>query len=403
MGIFDRFRKPSQQQFAALFIATLRSLGDTRPWEYAESMNGLVLPRAAPGAPSNVINLHNMYQEYVAVQRKQRDDVLKRQATGMMQHYLPADFAEASPRLRPVIRSTTERGIAYLQLGADAARRDIAFRPLCESMEIGIAYDGEFNILRLTEAKLAEWSVTFDEAYDVAIDNLRRQSTKPFMRLKDGVFASQFGDYYDASRLLLTDLLYRQPISGAPVVMAPNRTVLLLTGDRNEAGLRLMLEIAGQERAKPRPLPSLMLRWDGQSWQQFEPAGLESRLRELRVQELAADYQDQLAHLNENHKRDGVDIFVAQYKVFRRPTDELHTVCAWTEGIHSLLPITDAVVLHRPSTGQSAFVPWSELMRACGHLMTPTRDLPVRYEVHGFPDENVFQSLSSRFDKFGAI
>ncbi|MGN6232085.1 MAG: hypothetical protein ACTHNZ_13110 [Trinickia sp.] len=400
MGIFDRFRKQtSQQQFAALFIAALRSLGDTRPWEYAESTNGLVLPRAARGAPSNVINLHNMYQEFLAVQGKQRDDVLKRQATGMMQHYLPADFTEARLRLRPVIRSTTERGIAYLQLGDDAAKRDIAFRTLCENMEIGIAYDGEFNILRLTEAKLAEWNVTFDEAYDAAIDNLRLESTKPFMALRDGVFASQFGDHYDASRLLLTDLLYRQPISGAPVVMVPNRTVLLLTGDRNEAGLQLMLQIAVEERAKPRPLPSLMLRWDGQGWQQFVPQGLESRLRELEVQELAADYQDQTALLNENHKRDGVDIFVAQYKVFRRPTDELHTVCAWTEGVHSLLPVTDAVVLHRPSTKQSAFVPWSELMRTCGHLMIPTQDLPVRYEVSRFPDDGVFQSLSSQFDK----
>ncbi|WP_017776868.1 hypothetical protein [Paraburkholderia kururiensis] len=400
MGFFDRFRKPpSEQQFAALFIASLRSLGDTRPWEYAESMNRLVLGRAARGQPSNVINLQNMYHEYLAVQRKERDEVLRRQTTGMMQHYLPADFGEAGPRLRPVIRSATERGMAYLQVAGNSARRDIAFRPLCENMEVGIAYDGEFNILRLTEAKLAEWNVTFDEAYDIAVDNLRLQSAKPFMALRDGVFASQFGDHYDASRLLLTDLLHRQPISGAPVVMVPNRTVLLLTGDRNEAGLQLMVEIAGEERTKPRALPSLMLRWDGQSWQRFVPAGLESRLRELRVQELAADYQDQSAHLNENHKRDGVDIFVAQYMVLQGQTGELRTACGWTEGIHALLPVTDTVALHRPSAEQCAFVPWSELMQTCGHLMTPTEHLPARYEVQGFPEDEVFQSLKSRFGK----
>jgi len=96
-----------------------------------------------------------------------------------MQHYLPDDFAEARPRLRPVIRSATERGIAYLQVADDSARRDIVFRPLCENMEVGVAYDGEFDILRLTEAKLAEWNVTFDEAYDIAVDNLRQQSAKP--------------------------------------------------------------------------------------------------------------------------------------------------------------------------------------------------------------------------------
>ncbi|MFP3617491.1 hypothetical protein SB778_46430, partial [Paraburkholderia sp. SIMBA_050] len=77
-------------------------------------------------------------------------------------------------------------------------------------------------------------------------------------------------------RLLLTDLLHRQPISGAPVVMAPNRTVLLLTGDRNAAGLATMVELAEQARAQPRPLPSLMLRWDGAAWRNFVPQGLES-------------------------------------------------------------------------------------------------------------------------------
>jgi hypothetical protein len=159
-----------------------------------------------------------MYQDYVAARTKQRDEVLRRQASGMMQHYLPADFGDARLRLRPVIRSATERGVTYLQVGADKEKRNIAFRPLCENMEIGIAYDGEFNILRLTDAQLATWNVTFDEAFEAAVDNLRHQSSKPFMALKDGVFASQFGDYYDASRLLLTDLLHRQAISGAPVV-----------------------------------------------------------------------------------------------------------------------------------------------------------------------------------------
>lgn len=400
MAFLDRFRKPpSAQQFAALFIASLRSLGDTRPWEYAESTNRLVLSHAAPGQTSNVINLQNMYHEYLAVQRKERDEVLKRQTVGMMQHYLPVDFAEARPRLRPIIRSATERGVAYLQVADNSARRDIAFRPLCENMEIGIAYDGEFNILRLTETKLAEWNVPFDEAYGIAVDNLRLQSAKPFMALRDGVFASQFGDHYDASRLLLTDLLHRQPISGAPVVMIPNRTVLLLTGDRNDAGLKLMLEIAGEERAKPRALPSLMLRWDGRRWGRFVPPGLESRLREWRVQELAVDYQDQSAHLSENHKRDDVDIFVAQYMVLQGETGELRTACGWTEGVHALLPVTDTVALHRPSVEQCAFVPWSELMQACGQLMRPTEHLPVRYEVHGFPDDEVFQSLYRRFNK----
>ena len=401
MGFFDRFRKPpTQLQFSVLMIDRLRSLGDSRPWVYAESMKCLVLSGAGNDAPSAVINLANMYQDYVAARTEQRDEVLRRQASGMMQHYLPADFGDARLRLRPVIRSATERGVTYLQVGTDKEKRNVAFRPLCENMEIGIAYDGEFNILRLTDAQLAAWNVTFDEAFEAAIDNLRHQSSKPFMALKDGVFASQFGDYYDASRLLLTDLLHRQAISGAPVVMVPNRTVLLLTGDRNDTGLELMLQIAIAERAKPRPLPPLMMRWGGQSWERFVPPGLEARLRELRIQELAADYQDQSQLLNESHDRIGLDIAAGQYMVVKRPTGELFSSCTWTDGsTHSLLPEVDIVVLHRASGQPPAFVPWAELLRACGHLMKPTEHLPVRYEVRDFPSDDVFQQLSSRFGK----
>lgn len=401
MGIFDRFRKPpTQEQYAAQFIDKLRSLGDSRQWEYAENTKCLVVPHAGSSAPSNVINLQNMYQEYVGAQMDERTDVLRRQASGMMQHYLPEDFAQARAHLRPVIRSTTERGVAYLQVEVADGKRNIAFRPLCENMEIGLAYDGEFNIMRLTDAKLAEWSVTFDEAYDIAVDNLRMASAKPFMALKDGVFASQFGDHYDASRLLLTDLLHRQSISGAPVVMVPNRTVLLLTGDRNEAGLQLMLNIAVEERAKPRPLPALMLRWTGQHWERYEPPGLERKLRELRLQELAADYKDQTEFLSERHKRAGVDVFVGQHMVVQGQNGELRSACAWTEGVEcSLLPKTDVVVLFRQTANKGAFVPFDELLQACGHLLTQTEHLPIRYEARSFPTEEVFQQLSSRFNQ----
>lgn len=401
MGFFDRFRKPStQEQYAEHFIAMLRSLGDTRQWQYAEQMKCLVLPSAGSNAPSNVINLLNMYQEYLGAQIGERHEVLKRQASGMMQQYVPEVFAQARGRLRPVIRSSTERGVAYLQVDVADGKRDIAFRPLFENLEIGLAYDGEFNIMRLTDAKLAEWNVTFDDAYDIAVDNLRAESAKPFLALKDGVFASQFGDHYDASRLLLTDLLHRQQISGAPVVMVPNRTVLLLTGDRNEAGLQLMLNIAMEERAKPRPLPALMLRWSGERWERYEPPGLQPKLRELRLQEFAADYRDQEALLSERHKRTGLDIFVGQHMVVQSPTGALRSACAWTEGVgRSLLPKTDVVVLFRPSTNKGAFVPLDELLQVCGHLITQTDHSPARYEARGFPTEEIFQQLNSRFDK----
>jgi uncharacterized protein YtpQ (UPF0354 family) len=401
MSLFDFFRKQplSPEQFATLYVEALRSLGDTRNWVYEGGMDRLVPAGATVDGSSDVINLHNMRQDFLAASKDERNEVLKRQAMAMMQNYVPSNFEEARTKLRPVIRSTTERGVANFHLKASPQGRTMAFRPLCENMEIGIAYDGEFNIARLGEGKLKEWGVTFDEAYDVALDNLRTHSTTPFMALRNGVFASQFGDFYDASRLLLTDLLHRQPVAGAPVVMVPNRTVLLLTGDRNPEGLQLMLDIAMEERGKPRPLPARMLRWDGQNWRSFVPPGLEGKLRELRVQESLADYEDQARFLNQAHERDGIDIFVAKYMAFKGEGGDVISACTWTDGVHSLLPETDIVVLYRVTENQSAFVPWNELLKTCGDLLVPTGHLPARYEVREFPADEVFEALSRRFDK----
>jgi len=390
----ERFSKPpTRQDFAERLIAALRATGDTREWLHEDDKGRLV----QADVPSNIINLHNLFRDYAGAKPAEREATLKRQANAMMQHEIPSDFADVRPRLRPVIRSATERGAVALQLAGQPGASEVAFRPLCENLEIGIAYDGEFSVARLTTARLAEWGVTFDDACDVAIDNLRGMSSAPWAALRDGVFLSQFGDYYDAARLLLTDLLHRQPISGAPVVMAPNRTVLLLTGDRNAAGLATMVELAEQARAQPRPLPSLMLRWDGAAWRNFVPPGLEAKLHALRVDELAGDYQDQRALLDELHKRDGTDIFVATYTVYRRQNGELFSVSVWSDGVPTLLPETDIVVLYREATRQSAHVPMAALRDACGDLMTATAHRPVRYEVTAFPDEARFAALIERF------
>ncbi|CAB3761326.1 hypothetical protein [Paraburkholderia humisilvae] len=394
MKFFDRFRAPpNEKKYAELYMSALKSLGDTRAWKYEENRNRLVCGDAG------VVNLHNMYREFIAVSKPERADALARQARAMMQHYIPSDLAEARPRLRPVIRSATERAVTFLQLEDSPTRQEIAFRPLCDNIEIGIAYDNEFSIARLSESKLREWNVTFDEVYDIAIDNLRIESSKPFLRLKNGVLASQYGDHYDASRLLIPDLLYRQGISGEPVVMAPNRTTLLLTGDTNTAGFETMLQISEEALAQPRPLPPLMLRWDGRRWQRFIPDGLASKLHELRVRDLAADYQDQLAYLNERHQKKGIDIFSAQFMMLKKPSGNLTSACAWTKGVHSLIPETDIVALVQLEPAQSALVPWSELVRECGHLMRRTEHVPVRYEVSGFPDDAVFQSFCERYPR----
>jgi hypothetical protein len=404
MRFLDRFRKskePAQNEFAQLLIKGLQDAGDSRSWAHEEENQRLVQSDAPPNVAPSIVNLVNMFTDYRQAPTDQRADVIRRHAQAMLPWSLPTTFEAAKSNLRPIVRSTTERGVLGLQMAElNKTFQMPAFQPLCENLEVALAYDGSVNIARLCEHHLAQWGMTFGDVLEVALDNLRLESGKPWLQLKDGVYLSQFGDYYDAARMLLPDVLYRQQFFGAPVVMAPNRTTLLLTGDQNPAGLRTMVELAEQARTQPRPLPALMLRWDGIQWQRFVPEDLKERLSALRIQELAGDYGDQHKLLENVHKNRNQDIFVAQYTVVKRDaTGELLTYCVWTEGVHTLLPVTDFPVLYRPSTKERACVPTSDLPQECSNLMVRTEYLPTRFEVTAFPTGS-FEALQARYPSF---
>ncbi|CBJ40719.1 conserved hypothethical protein (plasmid) [Ralstonia solanacearum CMR15] len=396
------FSPPTTHEYATLFMNKLRELGDTRTWQYDAPQNRLIVP-PTDGKPSgDVVNLGNMYGEYRAAGRRERAEALRRQAAGMMQRYIPDAFAEARAHLLPIVRLSTERGQAYLQLGVPEDKRDIAFRPLCDNLEIGLAYDSEYSISRLNEARLRDWGVTFDEAYAVALDHLRERSGQAWKALDNGVFVSQFGDLYDASRLLLTDLLHRQPISGMPVVMIPSRAVLLLTGDRNDAGLATLVALAEAVLEDPRPLSSRMLRWTGEHWEIFVPPTLANRLALLHAKESVGDYGAQKTMLDEAHAQQGIDIFVATYQAHQGPDGTVVSSCVWSEDVHALLPVTDEMFLHRASTGHVVKLPWERAQQACGHLMAMTPHAPARYEVKAFPPPDLYDALLAEFGNASA-
>ncbi|VVD91573.1 hypothetical protein PPN31114_01689 [Pandoraea pneumonica] len=403
MSFFNRFRnrnEPTESEFAQLLIGALKEAGDTRSWVYEAENQRLVQSDVLPNSAPGIVNLVNMFADYLLRKPDQRLDVLQRQAQAVLPWSLPTTFDEAKDRLRPIVRSTTERGVLSLQMAElGKTPQEPAFKHLCENLELGLAYDGSVNILRLTEDHLTQWGMAFDDVLDVALDNLRLESNKPWLQLRDGVYLSQYGDYYDAARILLPDVLHRIPFSGAPVVMAPNRTALLLTGDRNPAGLQTMVELAEQARAQPRPLPALMLKWNGSQWERFVPKGLEERLSLLRIQELAADYGDQQKLLENVHQKQALDIFIAEYTGVKRDAGGVLTYSVWTEGVHTLLPVTDFTVLYRPSSNERACVPTPELLRECSESIAWTEHLPTRFEVVAFPADK-FEVLQTRFPTF---
>ncbi|MBV8660425.1 MAG: DUF1444 family protein [Burkholderiales bacterium] len=396
MSILDRIFAPSPARYAAKFMATLKAAGDNRPWRYDTAQNRLLLVGEDGETPQNVVNLSNMFAEYVATPRAQRADALSRQAKAMMAPAMPDDFTAARGNLLPVIRLNAERHNTALSFDDQEAKVDIAHRPFCENLEIGLAYDTEFAIARIPVSQLEKWGVTFDDALDIAIMNLREISTKPFTACPNGVFLSAFDDSYDVSRILLTDLLHRQGIAGAPVVMIPNRGKLLLTGDQSDKGMAAIVQYVERVLDEPRSLSPLLLRYVGNRWAPYAPPLLAARLHLYWVKDQARTYEDQQKLLRQRLERQNQDIFVASYMAMQRPDGSVLSMCSWTENVHSLLPKTEFVNLVRLDTKEVVQLPWDELMAACGEMFRKTEYMPERYEVSGFPPDEMFRGWLQR-------
>lgn len=297
---------------------------------------------------------------------------------------IPSSFAEARPHLMPALRG---RGmVEYLRL-SDASSRFL-FRTFSRDAALMLVHDSDDAMQSFGPEQLARWGVTIEEVLAAAIDNLRDSTVDRFTRVAPGVHAGDWGDAYDASRLLLPDLAHR--VAGAnPVAMIPNRGTLLLASGNDVEGMRAMVALArriGDEDT--RPVSALLYRYeDGRPVDYLpEDAALRDALQRLDRQYRHGDYASQKETLDQLHEKNGADIFVAGYKVMREEASgNEYSICIWTKGVDTLLPRTDRIALS--SHDDLLILPWDTVYAACGAMMEPVPDaFPERYRVTSFPE-----------------
>ena len=133
----------------------------------------------------------------------------------------------------------------------------------------------------------------------------------------------------------------------------------------------------------------------GDTWVPYLPDKdhpLHDKFKLLRVQSIGRDYDEQANALQALHEKTGDDVFVAKYTVLQhKETGIIHTRCAWTEGMRTLLPRTDEVAFIRLK-GQEDLefagnVGWDKMQQVVGDLLRPMEMYPeALYRVEAFPD-----------------
>ena len=125
---------------------------------------------------------------------------------------LPEDFADIHPDLLPVVRSRFYLESVALQSRARGGEGvAVPQQPIGDHLSLSLVYDLPQAMRSIIQDDLDKWGISFYEAVEAARSNLEQMGNIAFASLQsqsgEGVYISATSDNYDASRLVMLDLV----------------------------------------------------------------------------------------------------------------------------------------------------------------------------------------------------
>jgi hypothetical protein len=292
----------------------------------------------------------------------------------------------------PALRA---RGFFELDLKRAKGNQDRTPPPyevVAEHLAVALVYDLPTSMRTLSDEDLEAWGITFYEAMEVARQNL---ADKPIQYAEIGsIYALASGDGYDATRLLLPDMLQSLAVAGETIAMVPNRERLYVAGSEDAAGLETMLQLVEEDRQHERFISGMAYCHDGDSWQPWLPEEshpLYAKFQLHQLQTIVQVYAEQAEMLTREFESAGTGPFLAAVSALREEaTGRSTSYCMWLDGLESLLPKTDEILFVRPQgEGQGvkilARAKWQDAIDALGEWMELQEIYPERWLVRKFP------------------
>lgn len=396
------FGKPSRKNLVDAIIEAIRRADPDVTLTYDEAQFRIdYCQRNRTGR----LILANFFDGYRAEDSAGRREMIERIAQSISDPPAPTTAEEARELLMPRVRSRYHYPLLPLTFEAEGLANsswfEVPHRLLADRLAISLALDTEASIADVTPDNLDQWGLSFDQALDLAMVNLRRRTEPSFDEALPGIFMGTWADYYDTSRLLLPELLADLNIKGQPVAAVPNRAVLLVTGDQDAENLANLATVATSGLDDTHPVDAASIRYDGKSWTPFLPdeANLAGKTRDAVRESDAVHYNRQGDLLQEIFLRDGVDLFAAACQVVRKEDlPEAFTYCMWSNGVKSLLPQTEIIgLMSDPIAGEQVVMADRAVVEElAGDCLESTEYDPPRIKVEKFPDAATFDALRER-------
>ena len=111
-----------------------------------------------------------------------------------------------------------------------------------EHLCVNLVRDNKNAFIHIDKNILDDWKISAVEAHDIAMKNLEAATVGQFAKGAAGIYFSQWNDFYDSTRILLTDRIRELKVAGNPVAIVPNDNTLAITGSDDNAGI---LELIG--------------------------------------------------------------------------------------------------------------------------------------------------------------
>jgi len=150
------------------------------------------------------------------------------------------NYAELAGRVYPILKP--------IEMLAEVRERKLpmlAYREFLANLMIAYVIDEERSFAYINEDHLERWKIGIIDLHQQAIDNLRRRTDDRVTYTAVGageqrLFIFNSGDGYDATRLLLSDVLadWAREVPGRLVIGIPNRDFLIAFSDANSEVLR---------------------------------------------------------------------------------------------------------------------------------------------------------------------
>lgn len=290
--------------------------------------------------------------------------------------HIPATLEDARPRLQLRLYGRVFHAVRAAELEAQGAAEAVpGTLSIAGDVLISAAVDVGEGVVPVTLQQASDWGVELRAVVDAALENgLGRETT--------GVDARRPGTYVvtdeqlGASLAVRPSMLSAFAVKGDPVLLAPGRGVVIVTGSDDLEGLQAAATVADELAGSPEGLATavpLVLRsswWEVFDWP-AEPA-LRGVVARLSRRFAAAAYGYQATLLGES------GAYPASAQLFQAPDGHVVLVASWTQGQETLLPVVDDVIVVSEDGGARR-TPFAQVVAAPG--VTPTGLTPERYHV----------------------